>query len=408
MTLLHDEISEQEIGKRFQAYLTTLVPVLTHPAQHDALRAYCHGLLLDGRKTIEPIAARLAPHRVKNAKQSLGHFLNHARWSYEALISLATSYALPAITAREPISAWIIDDTGIPKKGKNSVGVAHQYCGQLGKSMNCQVAVTLAVANSNASMPVAYTLYLPESWCEDEQRRTETGVPQDIQFTKKAFIALSQIDRAIAEKLPVGTVLADAAYGNDTAFRDALSARDLAYAMAVQSNTTVWWGDHQPLPPQSYQGMGRPPKNLRRDSEHQPMTLKRLAYELPASAYEEISWRQGTAGSLTSRFARVRVRPAHREKHIQRAEEWLIIEWPEKEAEPIKYVFSTLPDDIDFSNLVEKIQLRWRIERDFQELKSELGLNEYEGRSWLGFHRHAGLCIATYAFLLAERGRFFP
>jgi SRSO17 transposase len=399
---------EETTDQRFSDYLDYLLPVFTHPAQGDAMRAYCTGLLTDGRKTVEPIAARLAPHRVSNAKRSLENFMNCAPWSHERLIDRAVSYALPALVTQAPIDTWIIDDTGIPKKGTHSVGVAHQYCGQLGKQANCQVAVTLSLANANASLPIAYQLYLNESWSTDIERRTEVGIPEEVTFATKPQISIGQIDEAIRKKLPMGTVLADAGYGNDTAFRDALTERKIPYVVSIQSTTTVWYGEMKPLPPKPYSGIGRRPSTLQRDEKNHPLTVKEVALRLSPEAYQEIPWRQGTSGVLSSRFARVRVRAAHRETHTQREEEWLIIEWPEGEAEPIKYLLSTLPEDINFSELIDIGQRRWRIERDFQELKSELGLNEYEGRSWRGFHRHASLCLATYAFLLAERGRFSP
>jgi SRSO17 transposase len=405
------EIQEaEESEKRFLSYLDTLIPVLTHPAQEDSLRAYCTGLcLLEGeRKSMEPIAAKLAPTRTKAAHRSLQGFITEAPWSADALLDAARDYALPNITSQSPIEAWIVDDTGLPKKGKCSVGVAPQYCGQLGKTANCQVAVTLSVANEHVSLPIAYRLYLPQEWANDPERRKQVGVPDTIGFKTKPTIALEQIRAAHAAGIPCGVILGDAGYGNDTTFRDALTAMGLPYALGIRDDTTVWPPGMTPLPPKKWSGQGRRPTNLRRNARRKPLSVKKLAMNLPAQAYQTVQWREGTAKALSSRFAAVRVRSAHGETHTQRAEEWLIIEWPEGEKEPTKYLLSTLPASIELPELVRTAHLRWRIERDFQELKDELGLDHFEGRTWRGFHHHAALCIATYAFIASERGRFSP
>jgi SRSO17 transposase len=400
---------DEESKERFRDYLDYLAGVLTHPAQQDSLRAYCIGLLLEAdRKSIEPIAARLAPLRVSSARQALQHFIANARWSDEKLLARVRRYAFPAITKHALIAAWIVDDTGIPKKGKHSVGVAHQYCGQLGKQSNCQVAVTLSIANEHASLPIAYRLYIPADWANDPVRRKRAGVPYEISFVTKQQIALQQIRAAQSAGIPSGVVMADAAYGNDTDFRDELTLLGLVYVMDVQSNTTVWPPGVKPLPPKPWTGRGRRPIALRRDAEHKPVSVKALAMSLAPEKYETVEWREGTAGVLSSRFASVRVRAASGETHTQRDEEWLLIEWPTSEKEPTKYKLSTLPISASLKELVQSAHLRWRIERDFQELKDEFGLNHFEGRSWMGFHHHASLCIAVYGFLVAERGLFSP
>jgi SRSO17 transposase len=317
---------------------------------------------------------------------------------------------LPAITRSGPIEAWIIDDTGFPKKGRHSVGVSRQYCGQLGKQDNCQVAVSLSLANHDASLPVAYRLYLPEEWATDRQRRHQAKVPETIAFQTKPQIALEQIKSARAAGLPEGVVLMDAGYGNDTELRTHLTALGLRYAAGIGPKTSVWPPGTGPLPAPPGKGIGRPPKLLRRDERHQPISAKALALNLATEAWRTITWREGTADWLSSRFARQRVRPAHRDTELSqpRAEEWLLIEWPQGEAEPTKYWLATLPEAISFEGLVDFTKLRWRIERDYQELKQELGLGDYEGRGWRGFHHHATLCIAAYGFLIAERGALPP
>jgi SRSO17 transposase len=317
---------------------------------------------------------------------------------------------LPEIERHGPIEAWIIDDTGFPKKGRYSVGVARQYCGQLGKQDNCQVAVTLSLANHHASLPVAYHLYLPKQWATDRTRRRKAGVPKEITFKTKPAIALDHLRFACASGLPRGVVLMDAGYGTDTALRGNITALGLSYVAGIQPQTSVWVPGTGPRPPKKWSGNGRPPKLLRRDSKHRPISVKKLAIGLPPHAWHKITWREGTAERLSSRFARVRVRPAHRDYWLaeSRPEEWLLIEWPAGEEAPTKYWLSTLPTNIGFRQFVDIAKLRWRIERDYHELKQEVGLGHFEGRSWRGFHHHATLCIAAYGFLVSERETIPP
>jgi len=396
---------------RFAAYIEGLASAAGHEDRRTPLKNYCKGLLLDGqRKSIEPMAARLAPESVQSMRQSLHHLVTKAPWSDEAVLEQVRNEVLPAMQEYGPVVAWIVDDTGFPKKGKHSVGVTRQYCGQVGKQDNCRVAVSLSVATWNASLPIAYRLYLPKEWTEDSQRREKAEVPEEIEFQTKPEIALEQIRAMVEAEVARGVVLADAAYGINTEFRDGLSALGLQYVMGVQSSMTVWEPGKQPLPAKPRKKMGRPPRLLQRSADHQPVSVKQLATSLPTSAFKEITWREGTDRKLQSRFAAVRVRPAHRdyEKAEPHAEEWLLIEWPRGEAEPTKYWISTLPATTKLKALVKMAKHRWVIERDYQELKQELGLGHFEGRNWRGFHHHATLCIAAYGFLVAERSRFSP
>jgi SRSO17 transposase len=398
--------------KRFAAYLEGLAKAAGHADRIEPLKSYCKGLLLPlERKSVEPMAAKLAPDNVQRTHQSLHHLVADAPWNDQVLLAEVRRGVLPAMQKHGPVVAWVVDDTGFPKKGKHSVGVAHQYCGQLGKSDNCQVAVSLSVATWNASLPIAYRLYLPEEeWAKDSKRRESVGVPSEIAFQTKPQIALDQIRQAVEAGVDPGAVLADAAYGNDTKFRAGVTALGLLYIVGVQSSVTVWEPGTQPLPPKPWKGQGRPPKLLRRDGQHKPISAKQLATELPPSAWKDITWRQGTERGLRSRFAAVRVRPAHRDywKAEPPPEEWLLIEWPKGEAEPARYWLSTLPEKTSLKALVKLAKHRWVIERDYEELKQELGLGHYEGRGWRGFHHHATLCIASYGFLVAERTRFSP
>ena len=403
--------SSEESEARFAAYVEALAAVLGHADRQQPMHDYCLGLLMPiERKSVEPMAAVAAPAQVAAKHQSLLHFVGNAPWSDAAMLAKVGELVLPAITRSGPIEAWIIDDTGFPKKGRHSVGVTRQYCGQLGKQDNCQVAVSLSLANHDASLPVAYRLYLPEDWAADLERRHKAKVPQTIAFHTKPQIALAQIKAARAAGLPEGVVLMDAGYGNDTELRTQLTALGLRYVAGIGPKTSVWPPGTGPLPAPPGKGLGRPPTLLRRDEQHQPIAVKALALSLPREAWQTITWREGTADWLSSRFARQRVRPAHRDTKLSepRAEEGLLIEWPENETEPTKYWLATLPEEISFEGLVDLVKLRWRIERDYQELKQELGLGDYEGRGWRGFHHHATLCIAAYGFLIAERGALPP
>jgi SRSO17 transposase len=396
---------------RFRVYVETLTAALGHADRAKPFQSYCTGLLLPGaRKSVEPMAARMEPARVQAAHQSLHHFVAKADWSDEVVLTAVRRRVAPAIERPGAIRAWIVDDTGFPKKGTHSVGVARQYCGQLGKQDNCQVAVSLSVANEHASLPIAYRLYLPEAWAKDMVRRRKAGVPDDIAFQTKPRIALEQIRAALEAGVSPATVLADAGYGIDTEFRDGVRALGLSYVVGIQSSTSLWTPGTGPLPPKRWRGIGRPPSLIRRDAKHKPVSAKQMALALPKRAWRRVTWREGTNTSLTSRFAAVRVRPAHRDynRTSPRPEEWCLIEWPSGEAEPAKYWLATLPAEMPLRELVHMAKLRWRIERDYQELKQELGLGHYEGRGWRGFHHHATLAIAAYGFLISERSAIPP
>jgi SRSO17 transposase len=396
---------------RFAAYVEAITSALGHADRAAPFRSYCAGLLLPGdRKSVEPMAARVQPGRVQAAHQSLHHFVAKADWSDDTVLAAVRARVQPVIEQRGPIRALIIDDTGLPKKGKQSVGVARQYCGQLGKQDNCQVAVSLSAANDHASLPIAYRLYLPHEWADDPDRRAQAGVPDDVVFQTKPQIALDQLRAALVAGIEAEVALLDAGYGNDTDLRDGITEIGLAYVVGIQSSTSLWPPGVQPLPPKQWSGRGRPTSAIRRDTAHQPISAKQLAVGLPKKAWRRVTWREGSNAKLASRFAAVRVRPAHRDYHraTPRPEEWCLIEWPADEPEPTKYWLSTLPATISRRALVNTAKLRWRIERDYQDLKQELGLGHYEGRGWRGFHHHATLCIAAYGFLISEREAIPP
>ena len=406
-----DRLALEESESRFAAFIGSLNEVIGHRDRIGPFRDYCAGLLAGcERKSVEPLAAITAPSRVAAQHQSLLHFVGNAPWSDAAVLLKVRDLTLPVLEKHGPVEAWIVDDTGFPKKGKHSVGVARQYCGQLGKQDNCQIAVSLSVANHHASLPIAYSLYLPQEWTNDPVRRAKAGVPNDVAFQTKPEIALAQIAQALEDGVPQGTVPMDAGYGVNTALRDGVTALGLSYVAGILPQTSVWAPEAGPLPPKPWTGQGRPPKLMRRDKEHRPVPVKELASSLPQSAFETITWREGACEALTSRFARVRVCPAHRDYNLTapRPEEWLLIEWPLGEDEPTKYWLSTLPQTTGFASLVDTAKLRWRIERDYLDLKQEIGIGHYEGRGWRGFHHHATLCIAAYAFLILERETIPP
>ncbi len=398
---------------RFQSYISHLCDVIGHRDRHEPLKSYIMGLCLPGeRKSIEPMAARLDPRHVSSLHQSMHHLISRSPWNDRAIIRVTRQTVLDQMERHGGVMAWVLDDTGIPKKGTHSVGVARQYCGLLGKQDNCQVVVSLSLANSVVSIPSAYRLFLPESWAQDATRRKKVGVPEEITFKSKIQIAMDLINQLRAEGIPWAPIVGDAGYGNATWFRDALSSLECPqfYALAIRKDTTVWPSGEQPLAPKPYSGKGRRPSKLRRDSNHQPMTVFKLAKSLPLDEWNEMSWREGTKGLMSSRFAMVRVRPAHGDtkRETPRDEEWLLIEWPVGQSTPEGYWLSTLPEDTTLEMLVRLVKIRWRIERDYQELKSEFGLDQFEGRGWRGLHHHWALCIATYAFMAAERASFSP
>jgi len=350
---------------RFAAYLDGIAAVLGHASRAAAARAYCTGLLLPGgRKSIEPMAARIAPGRVQAQHQSLHHVVAKAEWDDAALLRAVRERVLPAVERHGPVRHWIVDDTAFPKQGRHSVGVARQYCGQLGEQDNCQVAVSLSVANDRASLPVAYRLYLPEAWAAAPARRTEAGIPAGIGFETKTTIALGQLRQAREEGVPAGIVLGDAGYGDETDFRVGVSDLGLRYVLGVRSATSVWPPGQAPLPPKPWSGRGRPPTRVRRSPAHQPVSVEDLARSLPQRAWREVAWREGSRAALAARFAARRVRPAHRDTWRSEPwpEEWLLIEWPRGAAEPTKYWLPNLPPSTALKGLVHAAEARWVIE----------------------------------------------
>jgi SRSO17 transposase len=376
---------------RFASYVGELTNVIGHADRCGPLRDYCAGLLVaEGRKSVEPMAAVTAPARVSAQHQKLLHFVATAPWADASVMAKVRELVLPQIERHGPVEVWIMDDTSYPKQGSHSVGVHHQYCGQLGKQANCQVAVTLSIANHHASLPIAYRLYLPQPWADDAARRRRAHVPPQVAFQTKPQIALEQIRAACAAGVPRGTVLMDASYGANATLRDGISDLGLTYVAAVVPNLKVV-------------------RSVAAPAASQPrLSVKQLALALPQQAWRTIAWREGTNERLQSRFARVQVRTSPTRGRRSRPQQTLLIEWPKAAAAPTKYWLATLDQTTSFRRLVDIAKMRWRIERDYQELKQEIGLGHYEGRGWVGFHHHATLCIAAYGFLLGERETIPP
>ncbi len=399
-------------SERLQSYLDSLTRTVGHADRVVPLENYTKGLLLPlERKSVEPMAARLAPGNVRQMHQSLHHIVADAAWSDAALLKEVRNQVLPAMTRRHRLAAWIVDDTGFPKKGSHSVGVTRQYCGQVGKQENCRIAVSVSLATEQASLPVRYQLYLPEVWANDPgatpKSRSAGRCPVSDQARDSSshrFVRCSMRMYRVAScwpMLPMEMITAFVRRWRRLAFQ---------YVVGVQSSTSVWPPGTAPLRPRARNATGRPASLLRRDKHHQPLSVKELALCLSPGDWRRVSWREGTRGTMHSRFTRLRVRVAHRDywRSEPHPEQWLLIEWPKTEKEPTKYWLSNLPESIALRQLVALGKQRWMIERDYQELKQELGLGHFEGRGWRGFHHHATLAIAAYGFLVRERCLFPP
>ncbi len=385
----------REMRRRIETFLTSLLPLFQRTEQRIGACQYVCGLLLDGgRKNAAQIALRCG-----GRDQNIAHFVNQSPWPWTPIrraLALRMQADAPAVDA-----AWGIDDTGFPKKGAHSVGVAHQYSGTLQRIGNCQVAVTVNYLTDQGSFPLEVALYLPEAWATDTARRATVGVPETVTFRHKWALALDLLDQVRAWGLPDRVVLADADYGKVTDFRRGLRERGLSYALAVPKDTQVWTTAVTPLPPAA--------KGRKATKPQWPDALRveTVAQALPKSAWHTVTWRDGSKGKLTSRFAAVRVWPAHDTQAGQAAEpeSWLVIEWPRGAAAPTGYWLSNLSSSSTIRVLVRWAKRRRWVEQNYQELKEEIGLDHFEGRSWQGWHHHVTLTMLAYAFLVAERYR---
>jgi SRSO17 transposase len=382
--------------RRFQDYVEDLGAVVGNDARRRGLGDYLGGLLLPGeRKSMEPIAERLESENVSRRHQSIQHFVSEASWRDGPVRERVLGRVVPAMQSRGAIEHWIVDDTTLLKSGRHSVGVAIQYSGLVGTTANCQSLVSLSLATEAISMPVACELYLPEEWAHDRKRRLRAGVPPHLTFRTKVEMAVDQIRTAVAAGLPRGIVLADAAYGGARSFRDALRELALSYALGIESNTTAV-----------------PAAGAARDRSAKvqagAVRVDVLAGAWEAHHWRPVSWREGSAGELTGRFAarRVRVAPTQYRDHLD-PEEWLIVQDAEAPGDR-RFWLSSLPDGTPLEDLVRHAKGRYRVEQDYRELKQEVGLAKFEGRGWRGFNHHVTLCLAAYGFLVSERSLFPP
>ena len=375
---------------------------LARREQKESFALYAHGILADGeRKSVEPIAAR-ATGSGDDGEQREGvlcermqarllNFLRDSPWDDRSVRREAARYVIEALEKQEPVTTWIIDDTGFPKQGKHSVGVQRQYTGTLGKVGNCQIGVSLTIATKHEHVPIDFALYMPTSWTDDAVRRAKARVPDDLVFKTKPDLALDLITRALEDKLPGDIVLVDAAYGCSSEFRNTVRMFGLDLGVAITASTKVWLLD-----------------TLER-RHGDPLSAQALGVKLGRRAFRRLTWRVGPGGKLSSRFAFRRVKVAHDDGTDagDREPMWLVMEWPDGEPKPTKFVLTTLPRRMSKKQIVRIFKERWRTERAYEELKGELGLDHFEGRSFPGWHHHVSVVLSCYAFIVSERVRRF-
>jgi SRSO17 transposase len=377
---------------------------LARREQRESFALYAHGILADGeRKSVEPIAARATGSDDEDAELEPGvlcermqarllNFLRESPWDDRCVRREAARHVVEALEKQEPVTTWVIDDTGFPKQGKHSVGVQRQYTGTLGKIGNCQIGVSLTIATKHEHVPIDFALYMPKSWTEDPARRKKARVPVDLVFKTKIDLALGLITRAVDDKIPGEILLVDAAFGGSSDFRNTVRMFGLDLGVAVSASMKVW-----PLD-----------KLGRRYGD--PLGVQDLGVKRGRRAFRRLTWREGPGGRLSSRFAFCPVKVAHDDGTDagDREPMWLVIEWPEGEDKPTKFVLTTLPRRMTKKQIVRIIKERWRTERAYEELKGELGLDHFEGRSFPGWHHHVTVVLCCYAFIVSERVRRFP
>jgi len=387
-----DTINAQR--ERLKGFLDEMLTTLGRSERRQWGDVYVRGLLATGgRKATASMAMKVSDGNV----QAMQQFIGQSPWPWEPV---RKRLARRLVEALHPVAAWVVDDTGFPKKGAHSVGVARQYSGTLGKIGNCQVAVSLHYATDDAAVPLDFALYLPEEWLEEEHRQ-KAGIPKDVTFQPKWSLTLALIDRALAWEVPGGVIVADAGYGSTTEFRTGLAERKQLFVVGVQNTTTVWVDSgNLNTPPAGRRGRPR-----RKPLEvGTPIGVSEVSQSLPQEHWQRVTWREGTKGLMTSRFASLRVLPSHSYQHGGSKEKilWLLVEWPENEAAPTKFWLANLPEDASLLSLVRLAKIRWWIEQGYQQLKDELGLDHYEGRSWQGWHHHVTMTMLAFGFLTLE------
>ena len=388
---------DAEGQQRLEDYFELIGDALGLEERRASYAVYAMGLLGEGdRKSMEPIAARAdpEPRRVNGQHQRIQHFITDSDWDDREVRRVAAQYAIEALLDREPVTHWIIDDTGFLKQGSHSVGVKRQYTGSAGKVTNCQVGVSLSIATWTQHLPIDFELYLPRDWTDDSARRKEGRIPEDVAFKTKLELAMDMIDRAIEDDVPQGIVLVDAAYGTSSRFRKELQERGLPYAVAISSTTKVWQLDDD-----------------NRRVGGRTLSVGEYASKLvEQGAFRKTTWREGTGESLSARFAARRVLPIADEgvKRAERQPLWLLMEWENGKDAPGKFHLASLPEHLSVKELVRNVKQRWRTERAYQDMKGELGLDHFEGRRYRGWNHHISVTLSCYAFIIAEQSRLFP
>lgn len=385
----------REARGRLTAFLEPLLPLMGRLERRRWGAFYVQGILLEGgRKTAAGMAERFGGNT-----QALQQFVSQSPWDWVPVRRVLAKQTVSLASGRP---GWILDDTGFPKKGTNSVGVGRQYSGTLGKVGNCQIGVSLNYATDEGCFPLDFQLYLPKDWTNDPLRCRRAGIPSDITFKRKWELGIQMIDQAREWDVPIGVIVADAGYGVATEFRAELQNRELQYVVGITNEVHVWPGDIQISPPE-YTGRGRPrqyPVELPPDS-----SVLEFAKNLADESWLQITWREGKKGPMTGRFAAVRVLPSHgakRRRKIFEPVQWLLVEWPVTAPEPTKFWLSNLPEDTSLKELIYWAKLRWWVEQNYQQLKDDLGLDHFEGRSWAGWHHHVTLTMIAFNFLVTE------
>jgi SRSO17 transposase len=393
------EMVASEPRERLLAFVDEMVRSLSHVRQRENALLYVRGLVEQGgRKSLQPTLFRLGESAARY--ESLQQFLADSPWDPGLLVRACAERVAPEIG----VLAWVVDDTGIVKDGEHSPGVKRQYSGTLGKIGNCQITVSVHAVGTQGTLPLGWRLYLPEEWCSDELRRARAKIPAAVGFQTKSGLAGAIVEQAAGWQIPLAPVLADCAYGDDTRLRTRLHAQELEYVLAVSAQLSVYGPETTFAVPERKGTVGRSRSVARPDRN--PESVRALAARLPKRAWKTLACRTTPAGEeVSSRFAFVRVVATHpvRNDHLPPREEWLIIEWPEHADAPTDYWLSNLPADTKRERLARLARLRWTIELDYRQLKGELGLDHYEGRSYLGFHHHCALVTCAHAFLTIER-----
>jgi SRSO17 transposase len=393
------ESCASEPRERLLAFVEEVVRPLGHVRQRENALVYVRGLIEQGgRKSLQPTLFRLGESAARY--ESVQQFLADSPWDPGLLVRACAERVAPEIG----VLAWVVDDTGIAKDGTHSPGVKRQYSGTLGKIGNCQIAVSVHAVGAAGTLPLGWALYLPEEWCADPQRRSKAKIPEGVAFKTKPKLAASLLAEAAGWRVPSAPILADCAYGDTTAFRGRLGELELEYVVAVSSQLAVFGPETTFVVPERKGSTGRPRTVARPDRK--PESVRALAQRLPETSWQTLPCRTTAAGEdVCSRFAFVRVVASHpvRSDYLPPREEWLIIEWPAGTEAPSDYWLSNLPAESSHERLARLARLRWTIELDYRQLKGELGLDHYEGRSYPGFHHHCALVTCAHAFLTLER-----